>query len=136
MKLMEKNYLFGGANRRASTPVLLLLPGVLLYLIIALGPSLATAVYSFTDATGIRGAPVSWIGFDNYDEFMFRGVASRDNIAATLRTLRFSAFVTFIQFGLGLLLAVILNSTLKGRTFFRTLFFMPVILGAVVQGLM
>lgn len=125
-----------GVATWGPTPMALLLPGLLLYFIIALGPSMATAVYSFTDATGIRGAPINWIGFDNYDEFLFRGVASRDNIDATLRTLRFSFFVTFIQFGLGLLLAVLLNSRLKGRTFFRTLYFMPVILGAVVQGLM
>ena len=41
---------------------------------------------------------VNWVGFDNYDEFLFQGLASRDNIAATLRTLQFSAAVTVIQF--------------------------------------
>ena len=137
MALMQKNYLFG--SRRGLTkwsPLLLLVPGVFLYLLIAMGPSLATAAYSFTDATGIRGAPINYVGFDNYDEFLFRGLASRDNIAALTRTLTFSVFVTFIQFSLGLLLALILNQKLKGRTFFRTLFFMPVILGVVIQGLM
>ncbi len=136
MKIMEKTYLFGGRKGFKASPVFLRLPGVLLYLLIAMGPSLATAVYSFTDATGIRGIPINWVGFQNYDEFLFRGVASRDNIAATFRTLKFSFYVTTIQFSLGLLLAVLLNSKLKGRTFFRTLYFMPVILGAVVQGLM
>ena len=126
MQIMEKNYLFGGSKGLKASPVFLLLPGVLLYLLIAMGPSLATAVYSFTDATGIRGIPINWVGFQNYDEFLFRGVASRDNIAATLRTLKFSFYVTAIQFSLGLLLAVLLNSKLKGRTFFRTLYFMPV----------
>ena len=77
---------------------MLLLPGVFLYLLIALGPSLATSVYWFTDASGLRGAPVNWIGLDNYDEFLFQGLASRDTIEATLRTLRFSVLVTFIQF--------------------------------------
>jgi raffinose/stachyose/melibiose transport system permease protein len=125
-----------GQSRSRWTPLLFLAPGVFLYLLIGVGPSLATAVYSFTDATGIRGAPMHWIGFDNFHEFLFRGVASRDNLDALKRTLIFSFFVTFIQFGLGLLLAVILNQKLKGRTFFRTLFFMPVILGVVIQGLL
>ena len=66
------NYLFGGGSRR-WTPILLLLPAFLLYVVIALGPSIATAGYSFTDATGIRGAPINWIGLENYREFLFRG---------------------------------------------------------------
>lgn len=130
----SSNYLFGGGLGRA-TPILLLLPGFLLYLLIALGPSLATGVYSFTDATGIRGAPISWIGWDNYEEFLFRGISSRDNLNALKRTLTFSFYVTTIQFTLGLIVALILNQRLRGRTIFRTLYFMPVILGVVIQGL-
>jgi raffinose/stachyose/melibiose transport system permease protein len=129
-----KNYLFG-RGWSAVTPIFLLLPGFLLYLLIALGPSIATGVFSLTDATGIRGAPVDWIGLENYEEFLFRGVASRDNIDALKRTLTFCFFVTTIQFTLGLLLALLLNQRLRGRTFFRTLYFMPVILGVAIQGL-
>ncbi|MCA9901484.1 MAG: sugar ABC transporter permease [Ardenticatenaceae bacterium] len=126
----------GGSRLRKATPLLLLLPGFLLYVIIALGPSIATTYYSFTDATGIRGATINWIGLDNYREFLFRGVASRDNIDALQRTLVFMVFVTFIQFTFGLIVALVLNQNLKGRTFFRTLFFLPVILGVAIQGLM
>jgi raffinose/stachyose/melibiose transport system permease protein len=43
--------------------------------------------------------------------------------------------VTVIQFSLGLLMAVLLNQKLRGRNLFRTLFFMPVILGVAIQGL-
>jgi raffinose/stachyose/melibiose transport system permease protein len=137
MAIMQKNYLFGSSGRwRRFAPLMLLIPGVFLYVLIALGPSLATVGYSFTDASGLRGAPVSWIGLANYDEFLFQGLASRDNIDATLRTLRFSVLVTFIQFSLGLILALLVNQKLRGRTFYRTLFFMPVILGVAIQGLM
>lgn len=134
---MEKSYLFGSEGRWSRlTPLYLLVPGVLLYFIIALGPSMATAVLSFTDISGLRGAAFDWIGLDNYREFLFEGLASRDNIAATGRTLLFSVVVTFVQFTLGLILALLVNQKLKGRTFFRTLFFIPVILGVVIQGLM
>ena len=81
-------YHFGRGRARLS-PYLFLIPGILLYLIIALGPSLATTVFSFTDATGIRGAPIHWIGWDNFREFLFLGQASRDNYAALGRTLIF-----------------------------------------------
>jgi raffinose/stachyose/melibiose transport system permease protein len=124
-----------GRGRARLMPYFLLVPGIFLYLIIALGPSLATSVFSFTDATGIRGAPISWIGLENYREFLFLGQASRDNYAALGRTLIFMFFVSTIQFGLGLLVAILVNQRIRGANFFRTLYFMPVILGAVIQGL-
>ncbi len=75
MAVMQKNYLFGSAGKwRRLTPLMLLIPGVFLYFLIALGPSMATTVYAFTDASGLRGAPVNWIGFGNFKEFLFRGV--------------------------------------------------------------
>lgn len=124
-----------GKGRSRWLPYLLLLPGMLAYFLIALGPSMATAFFSFTDATGLPGAPVNWVGLDNYYEFLFLGQAARDNLNAVGRTLVFCFFVTTIQFALGLLVAVILNQKLRGRNIFRTLYFMPVILGAVIQGL-
>jgi raffinose/stachyose/melibiose transport system permease protein len=126
-------YHFGRGWSRA-VPYLLLLPGILFYLIIALGPSMATAVYSFTDAT-LPGAPVRWIGLENYREFLMMGRASTDNLAVLGRTLIFSFFVSTIQFSIGLFVALIINQQLRGRNIFRTLYFMPVILGAVIQGL-
>lgn len=128
------NYHFGRGRARL-TPYLLLLPGIFFYLLISLGPSLATAVYSFTDATGIKGAPIHWVGLDNYREFLFMGQASLDNYGALWRTLIFCFFVTTIQFALGLIVALLVNQKLKGVNFFRTTYFMPVILGAVIQGL-
>lgn len=128
------NYHFGRGRSR-WLPYLLLLPGIFFYLLISLGPSIATAFYSFTDATGIKGAPINWVGLANYKEFLFMGQASLDNYGALWRTLIFCFFVTTIQFGLGLLIAVIVNQKLRGVNFFRTIYFMPVILGAVIQGL-
>jgi raffinose/stachyose/melibiose transport system permease protein len=134
MTIMTSNYLFG-RRWKAWVPLALLLPGFALYIFIAVGPSLATAIYSFTDATGIRNIPINWVGFDNYDEFLFRGQASRDNIEALKRTLIFSFVVTTVQFSLGLVLALLVNQRLRGTIFFRTLFFMPIILGVAIQGL-
>lgn len=128
-------YHFGSGRSRAA-PYLLLAPGILLYFILALGPSIATAFYSFTDATGLPGAPVTWVGLENYREFLTLGAASRENLDALIRTFIFSIAVTVIQFTLGLLVAVLLNQRLKGTKFFRTLFFLPVILGVTIQGLM
>ena len=133
---VKQRYLFGGGRLQRWMPWLLLAPGLFFYLLIGVGPSLATAIYSFTDATGIRGLPISWVGWDNYDEFLFQGARSRDNLDALRRTLVFMVLVTSIQFGLGLAMALLVNQKLRGRLVFRTLFFVPVILGVAVQGLM
>jgi raffinose/stachyose/melibiose transport system permease protein len=127
-------YPFGKGWQR-WVPYLLVVPGLFIYLLVALGPSLATSVYSFTDATGVAGTSISWIGFDNYREFLFAGQAARDNLDALGRTIIFSVVVSVVQFGLGLVVAVLLTQGLRGTYFFRTLFFMPVILGVVIQGL-
>ncbi len=124
-----------GRGRSRAVPYLLLLPGIFLYALISLGPSLATAVYSLTDASGLASAPIHWIGLANYREFLLQGQAALDNIDALVRTLTFCIFVTVIQFALGLIVAVLLNQRLKGRNIFRTLFFLPVILGVTIQAL-
>lgn len=129
-----QNYHFGRGRARLA-PYLLLLPGFFFYLVIMIGPAIATAFYSFTDASGIQGTAINWIGFENYREFLFLGQASRDNYGALARTLIFSFFVTSIQFSLGLGLALMVNQRIIGVNIFRTIFFMPVILGAVIQGL-
>jgi raffinose/stachyose/melibiose transport system permease protein len=128
------SYPFGRGWQR-WTPYLLVFPGLFLYVLIALGPSLATSIYSFTDASGVAGAPVNFIGLENYREFLFAGQAARDNIDALGRTIIFSVVVSSAQFGLGLLVAILLTQGYPGTRFFRTLFFMPVILGVVIQGL-
>ena len=134
-KQSNQRFLFGGRYADAI-PWLLLFPGLFFHFLIGIGPSLATAIYSFTDATGIRGIAINWIGFDNYDEFLFQGNASRDNIDALRRTLLFMVLVTAIQFAIGLVMALLVHQNLRGRLLFRTLFFVPVILGVAVQGLM
>ncbi len=131
----QRQNLFGGGIQRL-TPWLLLAPGLFFYFLIGVGPSMATAIYSFTDATGIRGLPIHWVGLDNYDEFLLQGARSRDNLDALRRTLIFMVLVTTIQFALGLGMAMLVNQKLPGRLIFRTLFFVPVILGVAVQGLM
>ncbi len=128
------NYPFG-RERQKWIPYLLIIPGLFLYFLVALGPSLATFGYSFTDATGTAGAPINWIGLENYEEFLLIGQAARDNFGALQRTIVFSIVVSVAQFGLGLLLAILLTQGLFGTRFFRTLFFLPVILGVVIQGL-
>jgi raffinose/stachyose/melibiose transport system permease protein len=128
------SYRFGSRKSRV-VPYLLLAPGLLLYCVIALGPSIATAGYSFTDASGILGAPIKWIGLDNYKEFLLMGANVRDNLQVTENTFLFCILVTLVQTVFGLLAALLLDMRLKLSNFFRTVYFLPTILGFTIIGL-
>jgi raffinose/stachyose/melibiose transport system permease protein len=128
------SYRFGSRGAR-SAPYLLLAPGLLLYLVIALGPSVATAAYSFTDASGILGSPIKWIGLDNYKEFLLMGANVRDNLQVTENTFLFCILVTVVQTVFGLAAAILLDMRMRLSNFFRTVYFMPTILGFTIVGL-
>jgi raffinose/stachyose/melibiose transport system permease protein len=51
----------------------------------AVGPSLATVVFSLTNVTGVSGATWNWVGVNNYTDFLFGGNA-RDNQDILIRT--------------------------------------------------
>ena len=93
-------------------------------------------LYSFTDATGIPGAPpFTGSGWPTTVSSSSWARHLATTMSALGRTLIFMVCVTTIQFVLGLLVALVLNQSSRGSNFFRTLYFMPVILGAVIQGL-
>jgi raffinose/stachyose/melibiose transport system permease protein len=124
---------FGG-KRRWWVPYLGMLPGLGLFVLFILGPSLATAVLSLTNISGVPNLPWSFIGLQNYIEYFTSG-ASHDNIVALEHTIVFCFAVTLIQNTLALALALLLNTRLPGRTFVRSVIFLPVVLGVTVIGL-
>ena len=112
-----------------------LLPGMLLYILFRVGPSVATFVFSFTDISSIPGAAVHFIGLDNYKEILFQANA-RDTLQALVRTIEFSFFTTVIQTAISLFLAIILcKKFVRGKNFYRAVIFLPTILGTTVTGL-
>ena len=130
------SYHVGTGRRARSWPYLMVAPAVILYLVMSRGPSIATSFFSATDATGLPGLPVNFVGLDNYREFLTLGARAQENLDAIFRTFIFMFVVTAVQFTLGLFVSLLLNMGLKGTRFFRTLFFLPVILGVTIQGLM
>jgi len=69
-----------------------------------------------------------WVGFDNY-----RALARNGDFQIALRnTLWFSIGVVPTQTALGLILAVLANRKIRGKSFFRTAFYFPSISSSVV----
>lgn len=119
---------------RARLPIyLLMLPGALIYLVLGIVPSVATAVISLTNYTGVPGIPANFVGIQNYVQAFsldWPGVAG-----SIVDTLVFGIAVTVVQNVLALLLAEMLRRRMPGVAFFRALIFLPAVLGVTVVGL-
>lgn len=126
-------YPFGKGLSRHLPLTLLMLP-LLLYLIFGIGPSLATVYFSFTNATGLPGVEWQYVGMENYKKFFFSS-DSRDRLASAGRSVYFALAVVLIQNAIALFMAILLNRKLRGDVFFRATFFLPVVLGVTVTGL-
>ncbi|QQE79246.1 carbohydrate ABC transporter permease [Alicyclobacillus sp. SO9] len=123
---------FGG--RQKSLIYLTMIPGLLVFLLFGIIPSVSTLVISFTDYTAIPGVPMHFVGFANYVHLFvnnFQGF--KQSLVATLE---FAAGVTIFQNLFGLWMANVLTKRFPAVNFFRTLVFMPAVLGVTVIGLM
>jgi ABC-type sugar transport system permease subunit len=111
--------------------VLFLLPFVVLYLGFTLWPLMATVYYSFFDWDGIR--PLNqFVGIDNYTKI----VGDRIFWVAFGNTLLFAVANTVIKLPLALIVAVLLTRRwLLFKRFFRTVFFMPIVIPVAMAGL-
>lgn len=111
-------------------------PAVLFYIVMGLGPSIATFILSFTDISGVANVPWKFIGIANYREF-FVQQNQRDLLQTLSNTVQFCVLVTVIQNAVALPIALVLNNKLiRGRNFFRAVVFLPVVLGVLVTALM
>lgn len=102
------------------------LPTLLIFCGIVLVPIFVSSYYSVLDWNGVgKGA---FIGLDNYVE-MFTDARALHSIR---NSFLFAAASIFIQLPLSLLLALILASSVKGEGFYRTVYFIPVLISTVV----
>lgn len=101
------------------------LPAVLGFLVFTLGPMLASAVIGLTDWT--IGATPHFVGVDNYVAI------AHDSLF--WKSLRVTAYYAVLAVPGGLLVAFVtaalLNQAGRGRSLFRTLFYLPVLVPPV-----
>ena len=97
-------------------------------------PAVGVLLVSFTDIRGLPGIPVHLVCLENYLSFFSRAHWG-DNLNALKNTVRFALVSTIFQIGLGLAIAILLNRNLRGRNFYRSVVFLPTVLGVTVTGL-
>lgn len=101
--------------------------GLVLFFIIPIGQSI---YYSFcTHSMTDNGIVSTFIGLGNYDEILNRDPKYLTNLSAAIVEILYSLPVIFI---VSLILAMLLNQQFPGRTFFRGLYFLPVVIASGV----
>jgi raffinose/stachyose/melibiose transport system permease protein len=105
-------------------------PAVLFFLLIILAPVVMSVYYSLLNWDGIGKG--SFIGFTNYIKLFINNI---DSFPATVQhSLLFVFLSVFIQLPFSLFIALLLAGGIKKESFFRTVYFIPVIISTVVIG--
>lgn len=123
---------FGGQQRIVI--YLTMVPGLLIFLLFGIVPSVSTLIISFTDYTAIPGAAIHFVGLSNYVHLFVNNLQGLKNSLED--TLIFAAGVTIFQNLFGLWMANFLTKKFPGVHLFRTFVFIPAVLGVTVIGLM
>ncbi|WP_070000624.1 carbohydrate ABC transporter permease [Cellulosilyticum sp. I15G10I2] len=116
--------------KNKKTIILGLLPALLIFIVFVILPIIRSFFYGFYSWNGLSDP--QYIGLKNFKEILTDRIfwhSFKNNIIVVIASV-------FGQIPLGLIIAIILNKKLKSSSFFRTVFFMPMILSTVVVGLL
>jgi multiple sugar transport system permease protein len=104
-----------------SQVAVLLAPAMALLLALVVLPIAIVVVMSFTNWQ-LGAAHLDWVGVSNYLEL------AQDRVfrQSVVNTLKYVAFTSLGSIALGLMLALLIECSPTGKTFYRTAFFLPV----------
>ncbi len=124
----------GSTSRRQKSRdrafLLFTAPGFLLYLFFFITPVLMGIYYSLTDWDGIS-KKYNIIGLGNYVK-IFRTSQFMDSL---IFTLKYTILLVVFTIVLGIIIAMLLNRKIKGKGFFRAIYFIPAVLSSMTIGL-
>src|SRR3954447_15224993 len=87
-------------------PYVCIAPALAVFILLEVVPAFATSIFSLTDYTGLPGAPINFVGLDNYTGLF---AAQQSFLLRALGvTAVFSIVVTVVQNGLAVLIAWLL----------------------------
>jgi multiple sugar transport system permease protein len=101
---------------------LLTLPAIISYILMILLPLAGVLALAFTDYE-FGGKSFRWIGFENFADML----KDRTFVASIRNTVIYCFFVVPLSIGIALLLAILIEAGVRGRAFFRAVFFLPVV---------
>ncbi len=117
-------------DRNSRNGFLFILPWLIGFLLFFFMPMIQSIAFSFSDVKiTTRGFELKYIGLSNFDYALFKSPEYLNNLMDSLSEFAYQIPIILI---ISLIIAVILNPKFKGRTFFRSLYFVPVIVATGV----
>ncbi|MEK3720787.1 carbohydrate ABC transporter permease [Paenibacillus sp. FSL H8-0034] len=116
-----------GTQSKKYIGLLYISPWLIGFIILTLYPFFASLYYSFTDYNMIR--PPSFVGFTNYIDIFTN---DRDFYKSLWVTFLYVLMAVPAKLAFALLVAIILNRSMKGIGIFRTVYYLPSILGGSI----
>jgi multiple sugar transport system permease protein len=113
--------------RQDRTAYLFLLPWLIGFFCLTLGPMLGSLYLSLTDFDLLT--PPQWIGVDNYTEIFSEDQSFRNSL---LLTFKYVLFSVPLKLAFALLVAMILNKGISALGIYRTVYYIPSLLGGSV----
>ena len=123
-------------KRQDKCGYLFMLPWIVGFIIFTMIPFVMTIYLSFTEVKqDIRGFNISFVGISNYKQAFF---VNTDFTPALVSFLGMIIPYTLVIVIMAFILAMMLNSIVKGKSLFRTIYFLPVVVlsGPVMYQLM
>lgn len=127
MKHNKFLYRISYQKRRAMFSFLFVLPWIVGFLLFSLKPLADVFIYSFNKVSFLPDATIKlkFVGFDNYYTILF----VHSEFLTCLMDYLYEMLLTLpVVVVFSLLIALMLNGKIKGRGFFRVVYFMPVVL--------
>jgi len=120
-------------RRQTRIGWILLLPSLAVVGFVALYPLGKTVYQSFTNQEFLAGIePTKWVGLENY-RTLWHDTIFRD---AVWLTVKFTLITVSFEFALGLIIALVVNSSFKGRGAMRAVMLVPWAIPTVVAAKM
>ncbi len=122
MSFTKKEALFG---------YLFILPWIIGFLALRLGPMITSLVLSFTEYTIL--SPPTFIGLRNFIEMFARDASFWDALRVTLS---YAVFAVPIGMAISLTIALLLNQKIPGVTLWRTVYYLPSVVSGVAVAML
>src|SRR5690348_760694 len=119
-------------RRQTRVAWLLLIPSLAVVVLVALYPLGKTVFQSFTNQEFLALEPTKWVGLENYRQ-LWHDTVFRDSIWLTIK---FTVITVVLEFALGLVIALVVNSSFKGRGVMRAVMLVPWAIPTVVAAQM
>ncbi len=119
-------------RRQTRLAWLLLLPALAVVAFVALYPLGKTIYQSFTDQEFLVTEPTKWIGLQNYKD-LWHDTDFRHSVWVTIK---FTLITVTFEFVLGLIIALVVNSSFRGRGAMRAVMLVPWAIPTVVAAQM